>query len=666
MPALLAAALALYRPTLLNSLDNAAYDAVLLLSRTNPPGDRVVIVDVDERSLSTIGQWPWRRDRIAELVARLREMGAAIVALDVIFAEPDRFEGSLSADRPSRAEMGATPDEVLAETLREGRVVLGYAMTFDASGRPPEACVLHSPGLAVLEPPEDEDVDDGQFFSANGAVCSLPLLARAAGISGFLNAAPDSDGILRRVPLLIEFGGRIYPSLALAAVASALHVPDLALRISNINSASVMFGERIVPVDGRSNLLLRYRGVKRTFTYVSAADVLNGQVPSGFLHEKVVFVGATALGTREVVATPLDTLFAGVEVQATVADNLLEQDFFRRHELGATLEGLAAVVLSILIGILAGRGGPFWAVLGGFAGLSLFWYGAVWRLSVDGAFVSPLFPTLGAVGALAVVTLARFGVERRRADSASEERTTAQRLMVQALLSLTEVRDAETGSHSRRTQEFTRVLAQQLSTHPDFRLQLTPERINLLSSLAPLHDIGKVGVPDRILNKPGPLTPDELAEMRKHPIHGRDVILKAEQQVGVRDDAILEMAKDIVYTHHERWDGTGYPQGLRGPLIPIAGRLLAVVDVYDAVTTREAYAHALPHDQAVDLIAGGSGTHFDPAVVDAFLQVQDVFKMVAREGLAGRQVLFPGPGRWQARRLLGPPMRWWKSVSSGH
>ena len=126
------------------------------------------------------------------------------------------------------------------------------------------------------------------------------------------------------------------------------------------------------------------------------------------------------------------------------------------------------------------------------------------------------------------MTFAKFTVERRRADTAGRETTDAQRLMVQTLLSLTEVRDAETGRHSRRTQQYARLLAEQLATHPDFRDYLTPERIDLLSSLAPLHDIGKVGVPDHILNKPAPLTPEELVEMRKHPTLGRDVILKAE------------------------------------------------------------------------------------------------------------------------------------------
>ncbi len=122
--------------------------------------------------------------------------------------------------------------------------------------------------------------------------------------------------------------------------------------------------------------------------------------------------------------------------------------------------------------------------------------------------------------------------------------------------------------------------------------------------------------------------------MRKHPTHGRDVILKAEARVGVRDDATLEMAKDIVYTHHERWDGAGYPQGLRGTAIPVAGRVMALVDVYDAVRARTLYRKCLSHDDTVELIVGGKGTHFDPAVVDAFLGVAVLFEAASNEAIA--------------------------------
>jgi hypothetical protein len=466
---------------------------------------------------------------------------------------------------------------------------------------------------------------DAPFFRATGAVCSLPVLAEGAGASGFLNAAPDSDGILRRVPLLLELDGRVYPGLALAAVMAATGARGAALRVSNVNASSLILDNRVVPLDGKSHLLLRYRGKKRTFPYVSAADVLDNQVPAGVLREKLVFVGTTALGTREVVATPLDTLFAGVEVQATIADNLLQQDFIRRHELGSALESQAALALGIAVALAVARTGLLWGALWGAGGLAALWCGAVWLLSSTGVFLSPLFCTVGLMSSLGVMTLAKLTVERRRAESASHEKTTAQRLMVQTLLSLVEVKDLETGRHSRRTQLYTKVLAGQLATHPSFRDYLTPETIDLLSSLAPLHDIGKVGVPDQILNKPGALSLEELTEMRKHPAHGRNVILKAQQQVGVRDDAILAMAKDIVYTHHEWWDGTGYPEGLRGTAIPVAGRLIALVDVYDAAVTREVYRQPMPHAKAVDFIVAGKGTHFDPAVVDAFVVIAPSF-----------------------------------------
>jgi HD-GYP domain-containing protein (c-di-GMP phosphodiesterase class II) len=431
--------------------------------------------------------------------------------------------------------------------------------------------------------------------------------------------------------LLIELDGRVYPSLALAAAMAVTGSRDLVLRMANVNAASLTIGDRVVPLDGRANALLRYRGPKQTFPYVSAADVMSGRVPPGTLQNRIVFVGTTALGTREVVATPLDTLFVGVEAQATAADNLLQQDFISRSELGTVLEAAIVLAVGFALTWLVSSTRPMPGLIGAGVTIAALWYLAGWALSATGVFVSPVMPTIGVVAGLAIMTLAKFTVERGRADTAGRERTNAQRLMIQTLLSLTETRDAETGRHSRRTQQYVRLLAEELAANPEFQNDLTPERIDLVSSLAPLHDIGKVGVPDHILNKPGALTPDELAEMRKHPEYGYDVILKAEGRVGVRDDAILAMAKDIVYTHHERWDGKGYPRGLRGTEIPVAGRVMAVVDVYDATTTRSLYRQPMSHDDAVTYIVDGKDTHFDPSVVRAFVNVAPRFKIVAAE-----------------------------------
>ena len=628
LPVVLAAVLAIYRPPLLGRLDDSTYDLLLRSAPVRPPAAGIVIVDVDERSLATVGQWPWRRDVVGQLVSRLRDAGAAVIALDVIFAESDRYgqDGETAAVAPA-----VTPDATLAAILRQGRVVLGYGLTFDPAPIGARSCVLHPLGAAVIRPAGDAGHDP--FFRATGVVCNLPMLGRAAAASGFLNAAPDSDGILRRVPLVAELDGRLYPSLALAAVVATTRPSDIALRVVNVNASTLDIDDRVAPLDGKGDLLLRYRGRKHTFPYLSAADVLSGSAPGDALKDKIVFVGTTALGTREVVATPLDTLFAGVEVQATVADNLLQGDFIRRPAGAATLEGATVLLAGLAIVLLVAHRGIVAGIAGTGAAVAALWWGDWWLLSDRGVFVSPLAPTIGLLGSLAVMTLAKFTVERGRANTASQEKAATQRLMVQALLSLTETRDKETGRHSRRTQQYARLLAEQLSTHPEYRAHLTAERIDLLASLAPLHDIGKVGIPDHVLNKPGPLTADEQAEMRRHPELGRDVILKAEARVGVRDDATLAMAKDIVYTHHERWDGSGYPQGLRGTEIPVAGRVMALVDVYDAVRARSLYRDCRPHDETVELIVNGRGTHFDPAVVEAFLSVSARFARVSDEAL---------------------------------
>jgi adenylate cyclase len=618
LPTLAAALLSLYRPASFAGLEYAAYDTLVRWADTHEPSGRVLIVDVDERSLASIGQWPWRRDVIGRLVDGLRSRGAAAVALDIIFAEADRYEGS-----------GPSPDAALSNTLRHGRVILGYGLLFDSTAGAPSPCLRHPLGIPIVRgvgAPADDP-----FFRATSAVCNIPILTDAADASGFLNAAPDPDGILRRAPLLMQYADRIYPALSLAAVRAATRADDLLLRVANVNTSSLTLAGQSVPLDGKSNLLLRYRGPKGTFRYVSAVDVLYGKVGPDEFKDKIVFVGTTALGTREVVATPLDTLFAGVEVQATLADNLIRRDFMYRPEHGVTLETQAVIGLGAIVALVVARFGLLWGALAAGSFVAAIWIGADSLLSSDGAYFSPLYPTLALTTSLAAMTVAAFGVERRRAERAGRETEGSRRLMVQTLLSLTGIRDLETGRHSLRTQKYTKVIAEHLAKHPDFRGYLTPERVELLASLAPLHDIGKVGVPDRVLNKPGLLTPDELTEMRRHPRYGRDVIENAERLAGVRDDVALAVAKDIVYTHHEWWDGSGYPEGLRGTAIPIPGRVMAVVDVYDAIRTRKLYQSPMSYDEAVAHIVAGKGTHFDPSVVDAFVAVSSVLHDLSEE-----------------------------------
>lgn len=215
-------------------------------------------------------------------------------------------------------------------------------------------------------------------------------------------------------------------------------------------------------------------------------------------------------------------------------------------------------------------------------------------------------------------------VEKRTRDVAAIQDVT-----ILALASLAETRDNETGNHIRRTQYYVKALAEALQTHVRFASYLTERAITTLFKSAPLHDIGKVGIPDRILLKPGPLTPDEFRIMKTHTSIGRDAIAQAERSLGTEVE-FLKVAKEIALSHQEKWDGSGYPEALGGDAIPISARLMALADVYDALISRRVYKAPMPHAAAVHIILLGKGSHFDPDIVDAFIRIQHEFIAIAQ------------------------------------
>jgi putative two-component system response regulator len=229
--------------------------------------------------------------------------------------------------------------------------------------------------------------------------------------------------------------------------------------------------------------------------------------------------------------------------------------------------------------------------------------------------------------------LARLALARQNEilESKVAERTRelalTQESVIEAMACLAEYRDPETGGHIRRTQTYVKELAKYLQQHPKYRQFLTDDVIELLHKSAPLHDIGKVGVRDDILLKPGRLTSEEFAIMRQHAVLGRDAIEAASKKLG--KNSFLRLAQEIAYTHQERWNGSGYPCGLAGEAIPISGRLMAVADVYDACISRRVYKAPMTHDAAVRAILEGKGSLFDPDLVDAFLALEEQFRQIA-------------------------------------
>jgi putative two-component system response regulator len=220
------------------------------------------------------------------------------------------------------------------------------------------------------------------------------------------------------------------------------------------------------------------------------------------------------------------------------------------------------------------------------------------------------------------------------ANTHEQELLAAQDAAILCLAAVARIRDHSTGNHILRTQHYVKALAEHLRYHPDYADELdNDDTIEIFYKTASLHDIGKVGIPDAILQKPGKLTPEEYEIMKKHSIHGFHAIHTAElllaREVKGKAANFLKIAQQVTLSHHERWDGMGYPQGLKEQSIPIVARLMAVADVYDAIISKRPYKDALKHNTASAIIKQGRGNFFDPSVVDAFIDLESTFEKIS-------------------------------------
>lgn len=275
------------------------------------------------------------------------------------------------------------------------------------------------------------------------------------------------------------------------------------------------------------------------------------------------------------------------------------------------------------------------------------------------SLVITLLLVSGLLGLLSylVVGKAHDHVQRQRTSTESQALSQIETLqrtrdaIILGLAKLAEFRDEDTGAHLERISAFATRLAIELQRHPGVGLAVSRDFVHLIGISAVLHDIGKVAIPDAILLKPGPLTPDERAVMEQHTVIGANCIAQIERRLG--NSNFLRMAGEIAESHHERWDGTGYPYGLRGAEIPLAARIVAIVDVYDALSSRRVYKPPLPHEDCLEVIRSEAGRHFDPAIVTAFLELSDEIQELAERYHSQLPVPSPPPAplpRWSLAR----------------
>lgn len=647
--------LLIYQPLLIHQAELRLYDT-MLTGRAKPPQSPVpVLIGVDEESLQAYGQWPWPRYRLARLVERLNELGATVVALDFLMPEADRTSPEIVLAERQRDKQPVSAltqpasldsnSRQLADALSRGATVLGFFFNFtDGSVAARKSAPVLPEGMVVNK----TTGSDAAWPRPTGIIRNISILTDKVSAEGFTNALHDLDGALRRVPLLMTHEGTSYPSLAMSAL--LLASPDRTIRLKQRGSETwLAWGDRHIPLDTHGNLLVDFRSAEKPFPYFSAQAILQGTQAPGTLKGKIALVGPWAKGLGDFHLVPSGQFISGLNVHATIIDNILSGKFISRPSWAQGAELFAVLLIGTVSSWLLSRPGFRLSLATVVTASGGCYLGARALLVSKGMYLSPLLPMLTPIIIMTILSLLKYGIEAHKVKQRNRDLIDAQDTIIISMSTLAETRDNETGKHILRTQHYVELLIRKLALFPKYST-LDENTIELIIKSAPLHDIGKVGIPDAILQKPGQLTDDEYAIMKTHTLIGAAALSKTIEGTGhpERQD-FLHYAQQMIESHHEHWDGSGYPHGLQGGDIPLAGRLMSVADVYDALVSRRVYKKGLSHEKASELIVQESGRKFDPEVVNAFIATNAEFAAIAREyaDASGEELLnsTPSPNR---------------------
>ncbi|HUN55643.1 MAG TPA: CHASE2 domain-containing protein [Smithella sp.] len=650
------ACFAVFPPPFVQYLNNKSYD---LMIRALPPSSESsvpVIVGIDDPSLTQYGQWPWPRYILARLVKKIASGGASAIGMDMILPEQDRTSLSVVLKEMSRergvdfqnetlqapkALPGGSPgaltgspigpqdenDQILAKVLRSAPAVLAYQFKFGKKS-PLKYSDIH-PLKYIIK--ENNPREKHRITSADNVIHSLPMLMRAAGASGFVNSLTDRDGIVRRVPLIMEYKGVLYPSLAMAALIRAYGNQQVMIETTD-DGYLIDWNERRIPLDSSGFFLIPYRARDNNYPYISAADILSGKIKPETFKGKIVFIGVNGSGMGDNHLSPVNKMIHGTEIHASIVNSILTGDFIKRPAWAPGAELVFVLAAGLLSSIALALGGAVLCL--SFTLIAAFGTAAIFYLlfSTHGIYLSPVMPLSVLLINFVLLNTIKYAMEEIKVLKRSKELIKSQDVAILSLSALAETRDKETGHHILRTQRYVRALAKNLKRRDKYKKILNDQTIELLYKSAPLHDIGKVGIPDMILQKAGPLTEEEFGQMKNHTVIGARTIAQAGRMLDSDENfPYLKYAYDLAISHHEKWDGSGYPNGLAGDAIPLTGRLMAVADVYDALISRRVYKEAFSHENARAAILKERGRHFDPDIVDAFIGEEQTFIQIARE-----------------------------------
>lgn len=616
-----------FQTDLSNSVDTKVYD---IMSKAKFDDDSLlshtVIVKIDEDSIAGIGQWPWSRLIMAQVMQEILKAKPAVLGLDVIFSEEDRtspnvfekfYKERLGKDVEVKnlSKKLNNHDKILADVISKGNTVFPIIAS---KKRYPTTCQ-----------PQTTLPAKGNFNNiphANTFICNIPIIQKSAKNTGFINSLVSKDGLLRKYNIAFAYEGKLIPSLSVAMLKSVYPEMSFYEKKSFFNRFVMDFFDKTIQTNEKGEVLNYFYNPKR-FVSVSALDVLEKKIDLTMFTGKFIILGTTAIALSDKYLTQDAKMASGVFAHASFLENAAEGNLLFSPDIAKILEYLASLICAFVLAYLILKHKYLYANMLFFAsniiGLILTWHYLSHGLYLPfGFFITPLM-----ISYAVILIVLSFVLQKKEKDFALDLINTRSSI-TNNMMMMVESRDTETGKHIIRTKEYAKLLAKYLAKHSEYSSMLNKEFVEALYQATPLHDIGKVGIPDYILQKPGPLTDEERKIMQNHSQIGYRIISSSlEQSDG--EDLFLKTAANIAYSHHERWDGKGYPLGLEKYDIPIEGRIVSVVDVYDALTSARCYKDAYGFEKSEKIILQGKGTQFDPIMVDAFEELKQEFKKIA-------------------------------------
>jgi len=343
-------------PKLITSFDNKIQDIMFLIRGKIKDTNNVVIIDIDEKSLNSLGQWPWSRDKLAKILANLTNAGVAAIGLDIVFAEKDRTSPALIFKKFNiKFKNPPNYDEIFANIISQTPTILGYQFELEDKKFLKQG-EINIPAI-IIEKNKPANLD--LLIDAKGVILNIPKIQEVAYSSGFFNNIPDDSGVIRRVPLIIRYQDQLYPSLALELLRALSGINKIIINYNELGITNLQIGDMLIPTDKFGRLFVNFRGPEGSFKYISAVDIYNNNFDLNLIKNKIVIIGTTAAGLKDLRATPFESIYPGVEVHANVIDNIIKGDFLT-FPYWIDLANIVILFFVIFITIYSNTYTPFW------------------------------------------------------------------------------------------------------------------------------------------------------------------------------------------------------------------------------------------------------------------------------------------------------------------